>query len=298
MKVTMKQISPKCLINGLSTDELDSNLFTGTPISFPLRRIFGGQVLAQALYSAARTVEDETRVPHSLHAYFLRPGDMARNVIYDVDPIRDGRSFSTRRVVARQHGRAIFNASVSFQKREAGLEHQIEMPSNIPAPETLAPYGEYLAQLEKDYPELGPIFRLPINVVDVRFPSQPDLINPEKTEPIGGFWFKFNADIGEDPLLHRSALAFISDKVLMSTALRPHGIRLHGNQNFIGASLDHAMWFHDEIRVDQWIYYYLDSPRAARTRGLNRGLFYTQDGLLMASTIQEGLMRVIDEPRT
>ena len=189
----MKKISPERLISGLSTDEIDSNLFSGTPINFPLRRIFGGQVLAQALYSAARTIEDEERVPHSLHAYFLRPGDMNRNVIYDVDPIRDGRSFSTRRVVARQHGRAIFNASVSFQKREAGLEHQIEMPSDIPAPDKLSPYCDYLEQLEKDHPEVGAIFRLPQNIVDVRFPNQPDLINPEKTEPIGGFWFKFNA---------------------------------------------------------------------------------------------------------
>jgi len=227
VKVDMKKISPERLISGLSTDEIDSNLFTGTPINFPLRRIFGGQVLAQALYSAARTVEDEDRVPHSLHAYFLRPGDMARNVIYDVDPIRDGRSFSTRRVVGRQHGRAIFNASVSFQKREAGLEHQIEMPRDIPQPETLSSYGEYLEQLEKDYPENGPIFRLPTDVVDIRFPHQPDLLNPEKTDPIGGFWFKFNADIGDDPLLHRSALAFISDKVLMSTSLLPHGILIH-----------------------------------------------------------------------
>jgi len=145
----------------------------------------------------------------------------------------------------------VFNASVSFQKREAGLEHQIEMPRDIPQPETLSSYGEYLEQLEKDYPENGPIFRLPTDVVDIRFPHQPDLLNPEKTDPIGGFWFKFNADIGDDPLLHRSALAFISDKVLMSTSLLPHGIRL----------------------------------------------FYTQGGLLMASTIQEGLMRLIDEPR-
>ena len=290
----MKIISPQCLIKGLSTDEIDSNLFSGAPINFPLPRIFGGQVLAQSLYSAARTVEETERVPHSLHAYFLRSGDISKNVIYDVDPIRDGRSFSTRRVVARQYGRAIFNASVSFHKREAGLEHQMEMPDGIPAPETLAPYGDYLSQLEKDHPELGPIFQLPQNVVDIRLPTQPDLMKPEKSDPIGGFWFKFNADIGNDPLLHRSALALISDKMLMSTSLLPHGIRLHGNPKLIAASLDHAMWFHDEIRVDQWIYYYLDSPRAARSRGLNRGLFYTQDGALMASTIQEGLMRIID----
>ena len=292
----MIDIAIASFINGLKTEELDSNLFTGAPIRFPLRRIFGGQVLAQALYSAARTVEDENRVPHSLHAYFLRPGDMGRNVIYDVDPIRDGRSFSTRRVVARQYGRAIFNASISFQKREPGLDHQIEMPKGIAGPESLAPINEYMAQIEKEYPNMPAPFTIPTDIIDVRIPSPVNPFEPKKMEPIGGFWFKVKKEIGEDPLLHRSALAFISDKLLMSTALRPHGITPY-SRRLIGASLDHAMWFHSEIRVDQWIYYYLDSPRAARSRGLNRGLFYTQDGILMASTIQEGLIRLIDEEK-
>lgn len=285
------------LLAGLKTDELDSNLFSGVPIQFPLKRIFGGQVLAQALYSAAKTVPETDRVPHSIHAYFLRAGDMNRNVIYDVDPIRDGRSFSTRRVVARQHGRAIFNSSVSFQKREDGLEHQMEMPSDIPAPDTLITYEKHIAEQKKKHPEIKTAFQLPPNVVDIRIPNPPDLINPKKSPPIGGFWFKFDAKIGDDPLLHRSALAFISDKMLMMNSLRPHGVSSFANPNLIAASLDHAMWFHSEIRVDQWIYYYLDSPRAARARGLNRGLFYTQDGILMASTIQEGLIRLIDEPK-
>lgn len=286
--------SLKSLITCLKTEELDSNLFTGAPIHFPLKRIFGGQVLAQALYSAARTIQEENRVPHSLHAYFLRPGDMGRNVIYDVDPIRDGRSFSTRRVVARQHGRAIFNASISFQKRETGLEHQIEMPSDIPAPETLIPYADYLSEILSKHSDAPRPFVFPTHIIDVRVPSPIHPFESKKTKPIGGFWFKVTPEIGDDPLMHRSALAFISDKMLMSTALRPHGIPVYNN-NLIGASLDHAMWFHSEIRVDQWIYYYLDSPRAARARGLNRGLFYTQDGMLMASTIQEGLMRLITD---
>lgn len=290
----MTQITHKALINGLKTEELDSNLFTGAPIRFPLKRIFGGQVLSQALYSAARTIKEEDRVPHSLHAYFLRPGDMGRNVIYDVDPIRDGRSFSTRRVVARQHGRAIFNASISFQKRETGLDHQIEMPSGIPRPETLMSFTDYMKQLQKRYPSMPAPFTLPSDIIDIRVPEPIDPLNPEKKEPVGGFWFKVSADLNDDPLLHRSALALISDKMLMATALRPHGITTY-SKRIIGASLDHAMWFHSEIRVDQWIYYYLDSPRAARSRGLNRGLFYTQDGMLMASTIQEGLIRLIDE---
>jgi len=289
----MKDLTLQALLAGLSVDEIDSNLFSGTPINFPLRRIFGGQVLAQALYAAGRTV-DEERVPHSLHAYFLRPGDMARNVIYDVDPIRDGRSFSTRRVVARQHGRAIFNSSVSFQKREKGFDHQIEMPANIPQPDDIMPYGDYLAAIKKQYPQMPTAFMFPQDIIDIRVPAPIHPYEPKKMEPIGGFWFKFTSDIGEGPLIHRSALAFIADKMLMSTALRPHGIPVY-DKKLIGASLDHAMWFHCEIRVDQWIYYYLDSPRAARSRGLNRGLFYTQDGLLMASTIQEGLIRLIDE---
>ena len=136
----MKKLTLNALTAGLTAEEIDSNLFSGAPIKFPLKRIFGGQVLAQALYAAGRTVDDD-RVPHSLHAYFLRPGDMGRNVIYDVDPIRDGRSFCTRRVVARQHGRAIFNSSVSFQKRESGLDHQIEMPDGIPQPQDIMSYG-------------------------------------------------------------------------------------------------------------------------------------------------------------
>jgi len=289
----MKDLTLKTLLSGLSVDEIDSNLFSGTPINFPLRRIFGGQVLAQALYAAGRTV-DEERVPHSLHAYFLRPGDMGRNVIYDVDPIRDGRSFSTRRVVARQHGRAIFNSSVSFQKREKGLDHQIEMPADIPQPDNIQPYGDYLASIKEQYPQMPTAFMFPQDIIDIRVPAPIHPYEPKKMEPIGGFWFKFTSDIGEGPLIHRSALAFIADKMLMSTALRPHGIPVY-DKKLIGASLDHAMWFHGEIRVDQWIYYYLDSPRAARSRGLNRGLFYTQDGILMASTIQEGLIRLIDE---
>jgi len=162
----MKDLTLQALLAGLSVDEIDSNLFSGTPINFPLRRIFGGQVLAQALYAAGRTV-DEERVPHSLHAYFLRPGDMARNVIYDVDPIRDGRSFSTRRVVARQHGRAIFNSSVSFQKREKGFDHQIEMPANIPQPDDIMPYGDYLAAIKKQYPQMPTAFMFPQDILSL-----------------------------------------------------------------------------------------------------------------------------------
>lgn len=290
----MSTLTLTSLIEGLTVNEIDSNLFSGTPLQLPLRRIFGGQVLAQALYSAARTIDDETRVPHSMHAYFLRPGDMSRSVIYDVDPIRDGRSFSTRRVVAHQHGRAIFNASISFQKREAGLEHQIEMPKDIPQPEELQTYVDYMADIRRKYPQMPKPFAFPPEIIDVRVPAPIDPYNPQKMDPTGGFWFKVTKDIGTDPILHRSALAFISDKFLMATALRPHGISFY-NKRIIGASLDHAMWFHSEIKVDQWIYYYLDSPRAARSRGLNRGLFYTQDGILMASTIQEGLMRLIDD---
>lgn len=289
----MKNLTLDTLKNGLTASEIDSNLFSGEPLQFPLKRIFGGQVLAQALYAAGRTVDKE-RVPHSLHAYFLRPGDMGRNVIYDVDPIRDGRSFSTRRVVARQHGRAIFNSSVSFQKREPGFDHQIEMPSDIPQPDDIMDYGEYLMTVKAQYPHMPTPFMFPPEIIDIRVPAPVHPYEPAKMEPIGGFWFKVSSDIGDDPLMHRSALAFISDKMLMSTALRPHSVPVY-DEKLIGASLDHAMWFHCEIRVDQWIYYYLDSPRAARARGLNRGLFYTQDGELMASTVQEGLIRLIDK---
>jgi len=281
----------------MHVEQIDALLFRGEALQMGLKRVFGGQVLGQALNAAVRTVE-HSRKPHSLHSYFLRPGDLTRPIIYEVDPIRDGRSFTTRRVVAKQNGEAIFNASISFQMIEEGAEHQMDLPLDVPMPETLRPDLEQAEHLAKTMTgvtvEALRAFTLMFDpeLVDLRTPNLEQIVTPDNYPPNYGYWFKFNKDIGENPIAHRTALAFISDKGLMSTSLQPHKIN-HKTHRLIGASLDHAMWFHGKIRVDEWIYYHTDSPRALRNRGFNRGSFYTRDGELIASTAQEGLIRIV-----
>jgi len=281
----------------MHVEKIDSLLFRGHPLEMGLKRVFGGQVVGQALNAAVRTVEPE-RKPHSLHGYFLRPGDLTKPIIYEVDPIRDGRSFTTRRVVGKQNGEAIFNASISFQLIEDGVSHQMDLPLDVPMPDTLLSDIEQAEHLAKTMDGVSvDMFRsftlmFEKEVVDLRTPTLHQLVTPGHYPPHYGFWFKFNKDIGDDPIAHRTALAFISDKGLMTTGLMPHNVN-YKTHRLIGASLDHAMWFHGKIRVDQWIYYHLDSPRAARNRSFNRGAFYTQSGELIASTAQEGLIRIV-----
>ena len=285
-------------LSKMHVEELDDLLFRGEPLEMGLPRVFGGQVLGQALNAAVRTVDPE-RKPHSLHGYFLRPGDVSRPIIYEVDPIRDGRSFATRRVVAKQRGKAIFNGSISFQILEEGVSHQIDLPADIPAPGDVLPDVEHVEQLSKTYPELT-LKRLRASsllfdpsIIDLRTPDLVKSLVPGEHDPRYGFWFKFNEAIGDDPITHRTLLAFISDKSLMSVGMLPHNMNRETHR-LIGASLDHAMWFHSEIRVDQWIYYHIDSPRSARARDFGRGSFYTQSGELIASTAQEGLIRIVE----
>lgn len=282
----------------MHVEELDNLLFRGEALQMGLPRVFGGQVLGQALNAAVRTVEPD-RKPHSLHSYFLRPGDLSRPIIYEVDPIRNGRSFSTRRVVGKQRGEAIFNASISFQIVEEGYAHQFDFPENVPHHSELPNDNERAREIgalvgisEEDFSNLYLIFDP--DILELRTPALETSVLPDEYAPRFGFWFRFNDAIGDDPIRHRTLLAFISDKALMSTAIRPHPINFRTHK-IIGASLDHSMWFHDEIRVNQWIYYHLDSPRSARSRGFNRGSFYTEDGRLICSTAQEGLMRVVGE---
>lgn len=285
------------LTDCLHVEQLDTNLFRGNSLTLGLPRVFGGQVAAQALNAAYRTVDPERR-PHSLHSYFLRPGDNQRPIIYEVDPIRDGRSFTTRRVVAKQNGKAIFNCSISFQITEDGLSHQMDLPIDVAMPEDLEPDVEWAKNLglsgsgltQDKYRAMMLLFNT--DVVDMRSTHRITTLEPKEEEPHHGFWFKFNGEIGDDPVTHRTLLTFISDKALMSTGLRPHAVSLSSHK-IIGASLDHAMWFHSDIRVDQWLYYYMDSPRSARARDFNRGSFYTREGKLIASTAQEGLIRVV-----
>ena len=286
-------------LSKMHVEEIDTLLFSGDPLEMGLPRVFGGQVLGQALNAAVRTVDLERR-PHSLHAYFLRPGDITRPIIYEVDPIRDGRSFSTRRVVAKQKGKAIFNASISFQIVEDGLSHQIDLPSHIPGPENILPDLEHVKQLAIKDPSISieTLNRKSLlfnqSVVDIRTPDLHKVVKSGEYDPEFGFWFKFSEDIGDDPITHRTLLAFISDKGLMSVGMMPHNINRETHR-LIGASLDHAMWFHSEIRVNQWIYYHIDSPRSARARDFGRGSFYTQEGTLIASTAQEGLIRIVEK---
>ncbi len=283
----------------MHVEELDTNLFRGDALPMGLPRVFGGQVLGQAMNAAVRTVEPERR-PHSLHGYFLRPGDVSRPIIYEVDPIRNGRSFSTRRVVAKQRGEAIFNGSISFQKIEEGLDHQYDLPDDVPDPESIAPDYDTIERFVSELPSVtmeqfrSQYLVFSPDVVDLRTPWFERSVKAGAHEPRFGFWFKFSSDIGDDPIMHRTLLAFISDKALMSTGLLPHSTNFLTHK-IIGASLDHAMWFHSEIRVDQWIWYDLESPRAARARDLNQGRFFTRDGELIASTMQEGLIRVVGE---
>lgn len=277
------------LLANLQVEQLDRYLFRGDSLPLPLPKIFGGQVLAQALNAADRTVQDD-RHAHSMHAYFLRPGNAAIPVIFDVDPIRDGGSFTTRRVVAKQDGKAIFNCAISFHSAEEGHEHQAEMPSGIPMPETLERNVERIEQLLKVNSKHPRLFEFPLEAVDVRAVDRVDPFNPGEQDPIQGFWFRFTGHLPDAPAIHRMLLTYISDKELMLTGLRPHGLNML-TPGIQLASLDHALWFHAGFRVDEWVYYHMESPRAASGRYFGRGSFYRQDGILVASSAQEGLAR-------
>ncbi len=284
------------LKNILYIEQLDTYLFRGHSISLGLEKVFGGQVLAQSLNAAYRSVPPE-RVPHSMHAYFLRPGHFDRPIIYEVDPIRDGGSFMTRRIVARQNGEAIFNASVSFQVPEQGPAHQISMPEDIPPPDDFVPDAERFAEIIKTLPQdmaerlTTRWLVMPGDVMDVRSPFPNNILNPRALPPRSGYWFRIVPDVGDDPVMHLTLLAYLSDRGLMATGIRPHMETLPDPRHIMMASLDHAMWFHDDVNVNDWIYYHIDSPISGHSRTFNRGSFYTREGRLIASTAQEGLFR-------
>jgi acyl-CoA thioesterase-2 len=258
------------------------------------QRVFGGQVAGQALVAAGRTVEQG--VIHSLHAYFLRPGDPAIPILYEVDRIRDGRSFTTRRVVAIQHGRAIFNMSVSFHTPEPGLEHQLPMPE-CPPPEALPTWEERMARVlespaSRDHPELKRWLERD-RPIDIRFVDPVDLFDPEKAAPRERVWMRADGSLPDDPLLHQCVLAYASDMTLVDTALRPHGIAWMDGTLMV-ASLDHAMWFHRAVRADEWLLYAQESPAAAGARGFTTGQVYARGGGIVASVAQEGLIRRLE----
>jgi len=277
------------LVQQLALERIEQNLFRGQSQDLGWGTVFGGQVLGQALSAATQTVPPERRV-HSLHAYFLWPGNVSKPIVYDVDAIRDGSSFTTRRVVAIQSGRAIFNLAASFQKQEPGFEHQASMPE---APEPLSVPTEQARLLE-----LGE--RLPRGLREQAMVERPfelrvvevtdDPIAPTPLPPTRRVWMRGVGQLPDDPGLHAALLAYASDFGFVSTALFPHGVTVQ-TPGMQVASLDHVMWFHQPFRVDEWLLYVIDSPAAHGARGLVRGSIFTRDGRLVVSTAQEGLMR-------
>jgi acyl-CoA thioesterase-2 len=278
------------LINQMAVEKLDRLLFKGEPNQWPNRHVFGGHVIAQAMEAVEQTVAPEYRM-HSFHSYFLRPGIAGQPIIYDVDPIRDGRSFVTRRVVAIQNGEAIFTLAASFHVGEEGFSHQIDMPE-VPMPEDLdddeAYYSKALRALSTGPKKLRPF--LPF---ETRAISRMNLENPQPQDPVTGYWLKLKNPINDDMSLHRRLLAYISDFAFLSSNLRPHAMIPRDPKLKTVASLDHAMWFHrNNFRADDWIYYKTEGYWTGKGRGLARGALYSRDGRLLASTAQESLLRL------
>jgi len=275
------------LLEILGLEEIDTDVYRGRNESDRMHRLFGGQVAAQALMAAGRTVTQGRA--HSLHGYFLRPGDPSHPVLYTVDRIRDGRSFTTRYVVASQRGQAIFNMAVSFHVDESGYEHQFPMPE-APDPEAVPTWSEMVAKrLEKLPPEIRAWVGGP-RAVDLRHVQAPSFLGGEPFEGPSLVWFRVPRAIEDTPLVHQSLLTYASDFSLLDNMVRPYG-RIGRLGPLMTASLDHALWFHRPFRVDEWLLYVQESPSAAGARGFARGMIYTRDGRLVASVAQEGLMR-------
>ncbi len=278
------------LVALLALEPLEVNLFRGQSQDLGWGTVFGGQVLGQALSAAVQTVPAERQV-HSLHAYFLRPGDVKRPIVYEVDRIRDGRTFTTRRVVAIQAGEPIFNLAASFQVHEEGFAHQDAMP-DAPPPEQLPTEQEHIAATVARLPAMlqkRATAERPFEVRPVDWDSEP--FTPPKRAPQRKLWMRTVARLPDEPALHRYLLAYMSDHAFVTTSLLPHGVTwLTGGMQV--ASLDHVMWFHRPVRVDEWLLYVMDSPAASGGRGLVRGRVFTRDGQLVASTAQEGLIRM------
>jgi len=276
------------LISLLDLEVLELNIYRGRNRDIGTGRVFGGQVLAQALVAARRTLVKPWDA-HSIHGYFILPGDLSTPIVYFVDRLRDGGSFATRQVTAIQHGKAIFNLSASFHADQEGLEHQSQAP-DAPPPESLRPELELIrAQADRIPPQVRDILTQD-RPIDFRSVEPVDVLDPESGPPVRTSWFRVMDRLPDDPILHQASLAYVSDYTVLSTVLRPHGLTVRSPGVQV-ASLDHSLWFHRPFRADEWLLYRVDSPVATKGRGFARGSIYTQEGMLVASVAQEGLTR-------
>jgi acyl-CoA thioesterase-2 len=277
----------KELLDLLDLEQIEVNIFRGRSPEERQQRVFGGQVAGQALVAAGRTVPEDRHV-HSLHAYFIRPGDPSVPLVYTVDRVRDGRSFTTRRVSAVQHGKVIFTLSASFQVFEDGPAHQAPMP-DVPGPDGLPTLQQRLEKLfgplESDFSLKRPVDLRHVTPLTWEAARDPSLIGPESK-----VWLRVDGELPDDPLLHVCLMTYASDMTLLDTVLLNHGLAW-GDNKTMGASLDHAMWFHRPFRADRWLLYAQDTPNASGARGLARGQVFTQEGELVVSVVQEGLVR-------
>lgn len=278
------------LIGLLRLERIKENIFRGDSRDIGSPQVFGGQVVGQALSAAQNTVEG--RVAHSLHGYFLRRGDVNSPIIYEVDRARDGGSFSNRRVVAIQHGRPILNLAASFQVPEEGLSHQAEMP-DVPGPDGLKDLTEVAKDMLEFIPSKMRRFLTDKRPFEFRHVEPVDFEVPEKSPSRKHVWIRAVDALPDNPVLHQNLLTYVSDYELLGVATLPHGLSFTRG-SVIMASLDHALWFHSEVKMDEWLLYAMDSPVSSGARGLARGQIFSQDGRLIASTAQEGLMRVVD----
>lgn len=287
----------KDLVHLLDLERLEVNIFRGESRDLGGKSVFGGQVISQALMAGARTVEDAA--PHSLHAYFLRPGDMAQSIVYEVDRVRDGRSFTARRVQAIQNGKPILSMIASFQRPEEGLSHQTDMPQ-VPGPDGLEEQYVLRQRWVEEHPDIPERVRdaaLRQLAIEFRPVRNLDPFQPEETRPEQHIWFRASGALPDDPTLHQCVLAYASDFHLMSTALLPHRLN-YLSPGLIGASIDHAIWFHRPVRADDWLLYSMDSPTSQGARGLSHGRIFSHDGVLIASVAQESLMRKVPGVRS
>jgi acyl-CoA thioesterase II len=280
------------LVALLDLEVIEVNLFRGRSPDESRQRVFGGQVAGQALVAATRTIDEPGRFVHSLHAYFLRPGDPTVPIVYEVDRIRDGRSFATRRVVAIQHGKAIFNLQASFHIHEGGPDHQIPMPSNLPDPESLP---DFKTRMEPYKDRMGEWYERP-RPIDIRYIDGDPFSRNGKSSLGQRVWMRADGVLADDPTLHACIVTYASDMTLLDTTVLPFGLSWE-SPGMQMASLDHAMWFHRDFRADEWLLYEQSAVSSGRGRGLAGGALFTADGALAVTVVQEGLVRVGREAR-